>query len=159
MGTRGPAPKRSDRKLGHTSKADKAGMHVSKADGAPAVDVPEADPEWHPVAKLWFSSLAESGQSKFYEPSDWATAYVLAESISRELHPQGVVFQGEVVSYEPMAPKAGAISAWLKGMSDLMVTEGARRRAAIELQRPQPADEAQPADVTSLASWKAGMGA
>jgi hypothetical protein len=135
MGSRGPAPKRSDQR--RRSNTPAAG-EPTKAPGASKVPVPRGDSKWHPVARRWYASLAKSGQSAFYEPSDWATAYLVAESMSRELSPQGLVYQGKVVGYHTMTVKAGALSAWLQAMTVLMVTEGDRRRAALELQRPKP---------------------
>lgn len=156
----GPPPKRSDqrRRRNKTAGEQQVG-EATKAPGAAAVEVPSPDDDWHPLAKRWYESLAESGQSAFYEPSDWATAVLIAESISRELKPQGLVYQGEVVSYHTMTVKPGALGAWLKAMTDLMVTEGARRRAAMELQRPQADDgSGAPAPVTSLSSWRQQLG-
>ena len=86
-GAGGPVPKRSDqrRRRNVPTKA------VTRAAAGAALAVaPEADEGWHPVARRWFESLAASGQAVFYEASDWATAFVLAESMSREFHPQPV---------------------------------------------------------------------
>jgi hypothetical protein len=133
----------------------------TKAPGAEIVERPSADPGWHPAAVAWFESLAASGQSHFYEPSDWATAYVLAESMSRELNPQPlVVGSGEEARVElyRLPPKAASVAAWLKGMTALMATEGDRRRAALELQRPQPAGSEEGGDVTHLDDVRARLG-
>ena len=97
------------------------------------------------VAKRWYLSLAQSGQAEFYEPSDWAVAFLMAESISRDLKPQFVGFrqtgrQETVPEYAVVPLKGASLSAYLKAMTDLLVTEGARRRAGIELQRPQVED-------------------
>lgn len=133
MGTRGPAPKRSDQRR----RENKPSQEIVEVYGAAQVERPRVNSQWHPVAKRWFESLAFSGQSRFYEPSDWAAAYVLAESISRELKPQvvGVTDEGEAVRAH-VPPKGASLAAWLKGMTALLVTEGDRRRASVELQRP-----------------------
>lgn len=148
-GAGGPVPKRSDQRR---RKNPPAMGEPTKAAGAKAVPIPRADPKWHPLAMRWYGSLAKSGQSHFYEPSDWATAAVIAESMSRELSPQGIVYKGEVVSYHTMTVKAGALAAWLKGMAVLMVTEGDRRRLAMELTRPK-SDEVVP-DVTRIDDYR-----
>lgn len=109
-----------------------------------------ADPEWHPVAKAWFESLADSGQSAFYEPSDWAVARLIAESMSRDLKPQivGVTDEGEPIAYS--RPLNGAsLSAYLKGFSTLLVTEADRRRVQLELEKPKP-EPAPGADAVSI---------
>lgn len=135
MGERGPAPNRSDQRRRRNKPA--AG-DPTKAPGAAEVVRPDADPDWHPVARAWFESLAGSGQSRFYEPSDWAAAVVLAESMSRELKPQQVVIgTGDDTRIElvEQPPSGAALAAWLKGMTGLLVTEADRRRSAIELRR------------------------
>jgi hypothetical protein len=83
--------------------------------------VPEGDPSWHPVAASWFDSLKASGQSDFYEPSDWAIAVYVAEAMSRNLGDgkfSAMLFQSV-----------------MSAMSELLTTEGARRRARLELER------------------------
>lgn len=161
-GSGGPPPKRSDhrRRSNKTAGEQRVG-EATKAPGAESVPVPPADPAWHPLAIEWYESLARSGQSKFYEPSDWTTAKLLAETISRELSPQALTYQGHVTEVLPMTVKAGVLSALLKGMSDLMVTEGSRRRIALELQRPKGAESSGDGkgNVTSMAAWKESLNA
>ena len=124
-GAGGPIPKRSEQTRHRGQKA--AGDPV-KAPAGTTVGAVEADPSWHPVMRRWFESLAESGQSAFYEASDWATAAVVAETMSRDL------LDGEPV-------KAASMAAFLKGCTALLATDGDRRRAALELQRGPVVDE------------------
>lgn len=149
MGTRGPAPKRADKRLGHISKANRA---VERLPGAPVVKPPAARSDWHPVAKRWFQSLAKSGQSVYYEPADWETAWALAESMSREFKPQvvGRTGDGEPVWAE-VPPRGAALAAWRQVMASLLVTEGDRRRAGVELYREAPEEET---DVSELAEYR-----
>ncbi len=112
------------------------------------VKIPTASRTWHPAAKKWYASLAKSGQSIYYEPSDWATAFILAETMSRELKPRHVGFSETVdkktgqIETKPVSvamPINGtSMGALLKGMGVLMCTEGERRRAHLELDRPDP---------------------
>lgn len=98
----------------------------------------------HPLAREWFQSLSASGQSAFYEPSDWAMARVIAEAISREFKPQPIVVgTGEHASVEmhEMPPRGASLSAWLKAAGSLLVTEGDRRRLRIELEAKEPAQQ------------------
>jgi hypothetical protein len=44
------------------------------------IPIPDANPRWHPQAQSWFNSLKISGQSEFYEASDWAMAVVAAQT-------------------------------------------------------------------------------
>jgi hypothetical protein len=125
VGSRGPVPQRSDTLLGHVSKEQKDA--ITTAPGADVVEIPTGDPQWHPIARDWYASLAKSGQSRFYESSDWATARFLAEAMSRNL--QGGRFSAQL------------FASVMAGMSTLLVTEGDRRRVRLELQRPTPGDE------------------
>lgn len=132
-GAGGPVPKRSDqrRRKNKVAEPDKVALP------AVPVGVPPADEGWHPIARAWFESLEASGQSRFYEPSDWQTAFLLAESMSRELKPQFVGLNQE--SGEPVFAKVPikgtSLSSMLKAMTSLLVTEGDRRRARLELER------------------------
>jgi hypothetical protein len=95
----------------------------------------DADPRWHPIAKQVWSSLGESHQRAFYEPSDWATAWLVCETISREFGLKVVGFNpvtGQPVMAE-VAPTGASLAAILKGLSGLLVTQGDRLRAGLEL--------------------------
>lgn len=145
----GPPPKRSDQRR-RTNKPAKTPTKSAGATRTP--QPPRPDQKWHPAAKRWYASLAKSGQSAFYEPSDWATAWVLAESMSREFSPQPIVVgRGEAAEVQmvTLPPKGASLAAWLKGMTALLATEGDRRRAALELQRPAP-PEPEGANVSHL---------
>jgi hypothetical protein len=141
VGSRGPVPKRSDQRR----RRNEPEVPIDQAPGAPEVMVPDVDETWHPIAQNWYTSLAASGQSSFYEPSDWATAYLIAESMSRDLSPQAVGIiengprAGEVI-YDVTPVKGANLNAYLKAFGNLLVTEGDRRRASVELQRPAPED-------------------
>jgi hypothetical protein len=152
-GAGGPPPKRSSQRR----RANKPVVPVETAAAACRVEGPSANSKWHPVAKRWFESLAASGQSVFYEPSDWATAYVVAESMSRELKPQVV---GHTEDGQPimaaMPPKGASLTAWLRAVTVLMATEGDRRRLRLELARAGAAEGAE-ADVSELAEYRARL--
>lgn len=158
MGTRGPVPTRSDQRR-RTNEPD---IPVTSLDIEGPVPVPDADPAWHKVALAWFESLAASGQAKFYEPSDWATAVLVAESMSRDLSPQAIGIAektGEVVR-DVIPLKGASLSAYLRAMSVLMVTEGDRRRLSLELNRAaktaDPDEQRAGATVTDLRSRLGG---
>lgn len=157
MGTRGPVPERTEQRR----RRNKPATAVSKAAATRDVPIPVADEAWHPIARRWFESLVVSGQRRWYEPSDWATAYLIAESISRDLSPQFVgvtASAGSEPIYEVIPLKGASLSAYLKAMGNLLATEGDRRRASVELQRGAvvdvDADAADAAVVTYLAAVK-----
>lgn len=136
MGVRGPVPKRSDKRHGHRSLADREVTRSIVATPPPLVPVGDAD--WHPIAARWFASLADSGQSEFYEASDWAHAEFVAEAMSRNLA------NGRF--------SAQLFAAVLSGMTDLLTTEGARRRARFEIERELPAGGADVIDYRARVS-------
>lgn len=149
-GAGGPPPKREAQRR----RANKPVVPVETAAGAAKVEVLPANSKWHPIAKRLFESLGKSGQSVFYEPSDWAIAYLVAESISRELEPQMV---GHTVDGRPVMAavpvKGAALTAWLRAMTVLMATEGDRRRLRLELARVGAPEEAGP-DVSELTEYR-----
>lgn len=150
-GAGGPPPKRSDQRR----RTNSPGTQTAPAGDEPTI--PDADLEWHPVARMWFQSLACSGQSQFYEASDWATAYLIAEAMSRELNPQPIVIgRGESAEVEMhnLPPKGASLAAWLKAMTSLLVTEGDRRRLRLELERQGPAESEGGADVSELDEYR-----
>lgn len=144
MGARGPIGKKNEAKMGHRTKAELAGTEVVNLDEiddeliqqARSGQIPGQD-NWHPVAKHWYDSLPTSGQSIYYQPSDWAIAYMLAESISRDFKPQFVGANPETGEpiFETIPLKGASLAAYLKGFTALLATEGDRRRMQIELER------------------------
>jgi hypothetical protein len=133
-----PTPKRSDQRR----RRNKTG--VERAAAGAAIKPPPARRDWHPIARDWYRALAQSGQSQFYEATDWHQARALAELLSRALNTEG-------------KPPAMIVQAWLAGASELLTTEGARRRARVELERHVEVDEDAEAEVASLAMYKRKM--
>ncbi len=133
MGSRGPAGKRPEEKRRRNKDSGVKNEGKATADVKP----PAAKRDWHPIAKAWYKSLRDSGQSEFYEPSDWAMAQIVAESISRDLKPQVVAVPEStgVPVFETVPMKGASLSAYLKAMTALMVSEGDRRRAGMALER------------------------
>jgi len=125
MGTRGPVPKRSTAQAGHRTSAEQPDRPQVPGE----IHRPSAAGHWHRQARAWYRSLGQSGQSRYYEPSDWQQARVLAEMLSQLL----------------LSPKPSSemFKAWLAGAEQLGSTEGARRRMRIEVQRvpDEPATE------------------
>lgn len=130
-------PKRSEQQLGHRTKAEKS--RVTKVPvAADPVEAPPVDPEWHPIARDWFTSLAESGQSQFMEPSDWAAARFAAEVMTKNLASSRF--------------SAQLFAAVWTAMNDLLTTEASRRKVRMEIERGGGQDE--PADVAKLDDWR-----
>lgn len=119
MGQRGPIPKRAEDRHGHRAKAEQDALTTVTVDGE--VVKPDPDPDWHPLARQLWDSLADSGQARFYEPTDWAVAYSLMDDLSHYKH------QGR--------RSAQMLQTIMSGLSLLLVTEADRRRVSIELDR------------------------
>ena len=64
---------------------------------------PQLSEDTHPVARAWYDSLASSGQSDYYEPSDWAAAVYVAEAISRNLAARRFSHQAFATIFSAMA--------------------------------------------------------
>lgn len=141
MGDHGPIPKRSDQRR----RMNKPEIEIERAPGKPVseVEIPEADPLWLPATLRWYESLAESGQSHWYEPSDWATAWIWADLLDRELQ------RGK--------PSAMMIAQWAAGASELLTTEGARRRMRIELAKAGEGDPDKDNAVSDLEAFRKRM--
>lgn len=144
--TRGPIPKRSEERV--RRNVDSAGP-VEKVGMTGSVEVPELgdgfdtiDPEGgevytnelHPIAVDLYESMKTSGQSKYFEPSDWQMARVLVHLLSKVLH-----------SSKPSAQMLAALTTM---MSNLLLTEGDRRRVRLEVERGQV--EAQVFDMAKM---------
>ena len=118
MGTRGPVPKRDDDR----KRTNERPMETTRAAGAAEVKQPRGDGDWHPIVKRLWKAMNESGQAQFYEPSDWAVAYSVMDDLS---------------NYKRQDRRSPAmLQVIMSSLSNLLVTEGDRRRVQIELQRP-----------------------
>ena len=158
MGARGPAPKRDAERMGHRKKktVEETGGAVTSEIPAvvvqlPAVAgetysgyvIPAPDQSWHNIAMMMWDAATKSGQTIFYEPSDWASLYLLCESVSRDMGEQFVGFNpvtGEPM-YEVIPLKGSSMASYTKMMSALMMNEADRRRARIELNRDRRDEE------------------
>jgi len=136
MGTRGPIPKRSEERRRTNKPAD--AEPVTAPAGAEVL-WPEPEPEWHDLASEWYMSLQDSGQSVFYQQSDVMVARYLAEAMSRNLNASRF--------------SAQLFAAVMAGMTELLTTEGARRRVRVELERA-PAAQQAPVGVTAIADYR-----
>ncbi|HEX8626726.1 MAG TPA: hypothetical protein VF755_00955 [Catenuloplanes sp.] len=142
MGERGPVPKRADQR--RRRNGDDPITRV--AAGTPVVAPLLAFPA-HPIAQDWYDSLARSGQARFFEPSDWQAARLVAYDLTRHLH------AGRV--------SAQMLAAIWSAMGDLLTTEASRRRVRMEIDRTTTAevDAAQAAKVAVMDEYRRGVGA
>ena len=116
MGSRGPVPKRSDQRR----RVNKDGGVVERVVVSGSVEPPDP-PECASVlsGELW-DALAGSGQATFFEASDWWLARLM------------VVAVDDYVSGRKSATKLAEIRALA---TELLMSEGSRRRLRLELDR------------------------
>lgn len=140
-GSGGPPPKRSDQRRRRNTDV----MPVTTApSGANPGQMPLPDDAWHPRAHEWFVSLGQSGQSRFYEPSDWAMAKFAADLMSKL-----------AISDKPSAQMVASL---LQITTGLMVTEGDRRRLRLELARGPEVDTDEESSVANIADYMNRVG-
>lgn len=129
MASPGPIPKRSEerirRNVDETGPVERVAMSGFVA--IPELGSAEYVAGLHPIAVDLYNSLAESGQSKYYEPSDWQMARVLVHMLS-----------GVLDNSKPSAQMIASLSSL---MSSLLLTEGERRRVRLEVDRASEAAE------------------
>ena len=118
----GPAPKRESQRR----RRNKDGGQVEKGTLAVNVEQPEPPEGLHPRAESWYRSLATSGQAEFYADSDWQVALICAHAISLFMETGRATLLAEIRALQ----------------SQLLATEGERRRARLELERVEPDEEA-----------------
>jgi hypothetical protein len=143
MGSRGPVPKRSDQRRrtnqdeGPITKAP-AGRTTGRGTRRPAVRA--ADAGWHPLIQDLYNDIRKSGQSAFYEPSDYAMLRIGCEIMSGQLLSDRV--------------SAVMFASWDALMARLLVTEGDRRRMRMELEREKPENPDADAGVAQMDAWR-----
>lgn len=121
MGTRGPVPKRSEQRV----RRNKEDVPVEKVSAIGTVVPPDLDlgSDWplHPLVQSLYESLKDSAQSRYYEPSDWQLARFALHFANQLLW-----------SPKPSAQLLAEVTGML---SDLLVSEGDRRRVRLEIER------------------------
>jgi hypothetical protein len=119
-------PKRDDQRVRTNAPLIPTTTIDMSADGeveVPALDI--AHP--HPIVSDFYESLKTSGQSKYYEPSDWQHARIVCHFLSKQL------WEGK--------PSGQMLATIHSMMTEMMVSEGARRRLRMEIAREQKAGE------------------
>ncbi|AEK09203.1 hypothetical protein FGG24_gp04 [Mycobacterium phage JC27] len=121
MGVRGPVPNRSDQRVRRNK--DEYGEVTTIPSKGP-VKVPPLDFEDpHPIIVHLYRSLADSAQSVYYQPSDWSYARFT-------LH-----FADQLL--KSSKPSAQMLASVQQMLSQLLVSEGERRRVRIEVEHNQ----------------------
>lgn len=138
MGARGPVPNREENLARPRSRKGSDEQPVTKGTMKPS-HVPAPNEEWHTVARMVWDSMPQSGQSDFYQQSDWAFAYFVCEELTAYLSGERYNPKtGEMYVYRSPEMLKGLLSA----MNNLLLTEADRRRVRIELTEPEKKDDA-----------------
>lgn len=140
-GVGGPVPKPQAQRRRRNKPAVPVDTVPARGFSGPA---PRPDDAWHPIAREWFLALAESGQARFYEPSDWAMARLGAEMMSN------------LCSSD--RPSAQMLVSVLQITSGLLATEGDRRRLRLELARGAEVDADEESSVAALDDYRKRLG-
>lgn len=128
----GPPPKRSEERV----RRNKPDIPIEKVETEGHVAIPHLGLDKpHKLVKSMYDSLKVSGQAKYFEPSDWQLARITLHLLDQQL-------------------KAGRMNSQIlttifSNFSDLLVSEGARRRMRIEIERVESA-AAEPIDMAQL---------
>lgn len=139
-GSGGPPPKRQEQRRRRNTDV----VPVTTAPSGGTTNAPASEDVWHPRAREWFDSLGRSGQSRFYEASDWAMAKIAADMMTKLL--------------EADKPSAQLLASVLQLTTALMTTEGDRRRLRLELSRATEVDEDEAASVAALDDYRKRLG-
>lgn len=174
----GPVPMREDDLARPRTRGQgKAAPEITRGELFP-VKVPSAPRDWHPIAKKLFNGLKTSGQSAYYQNSDWALAYSLCDDLSRfkqqeeaadhsqeqietwyDLTPDERVAAGMDPKRPPRGHKGGSAMKLVSiygALERLLVTEGDRRRLRLELKAPVPQET--PAEVLVMEEYRRNLG-
>lgn len=140
MGTRGPVPKRADQRI----RRNKQEVPLDTVQAIGVVPIPTElgfdDP--HPLVTDLFLSMRESAQSRYFEPSDWAYAKFA-------LHFADFLLKSQ-------RPSAQLLASVQTMLTDLLVSEGSRRRVRLEVERSESAGAVL--DVADLFRARLGQG-
>lgn len=94
----------------------------------------------HPLVQDFYDSLAISGQSRYYEPSDWQRARIMCWSLSK--------------MFDSGRPSGQLLAALQKDMADLLVSEAERRRVRMEIERGAQDTSVDAARVAQMAEYR-----
>lgn len=136
MNLTGPIPKREEQRVGSGS-----GEPITKIAMEGEVKAPSLRQYQNmltqPLTKGFWESLKESGQAKYYEPSDWMTALTALHLLDLQIRPY--INKEQKLVYGSVSPTM--VAAVWQMLTSIAVTEGERRRLRIEVDRSTGVDE------------------
>lgn len=141
MSRTGPVPKRSSERV----RRNKPDVPIEKVEAIGLVEPPPLGlRKPRKLIEDMYEAMKESAQSKYYEPSDWAFARITLALLDEQLK----------------APKANSqiVATIMSNFGDLLVTEGERRRARMEIERSDSAPADNVVDVAAVFAERAAQG-
>jgi hypothetical protein len=151
VGYRGPTPKRDSERI----RRNIPEVPTETIQVIGTVEIPELGDigfmgEIHPLVSDMYQAMKDSACAKFFEPTDWCYARLALHTLNAEL--VSAAHQGRPIG----AMKTTAINQML---SALLLTEGDRRRARLEIERAQTGDAGgKVLDVTDLLKQRLAAG-
>lgn len=132
MGIYGPIPNRSDQRVRRN-----IGDPIDKVTAIGKVKVPDLFiGDAHPLVKDVYESLKNSAQTQYYEESDWQYARLTLFFLNQQLW-----------AGRPSAQMLATLSGML---SNLLMTEGDRRRVRIEIERQTRGPQATVTSISDI---------
>src|ERR1044072_2919527 len=118
MGQRGPIPNRSEDLARPRERKGGGAKAPTKGISRPCKP-PNAPREWHPIARRVWDAAKDSGQCDFYEASDWPPLPPLCDALDH---------------FKRASQRSAQMAQTIySALGNLLLTEGDRRRAGIEL--------------------------
>lgn len=150
MGVRGPIGKRDEERIRRNIPEDPTVTIQMPG----VVKIPELGDvshlgETHPIVTEMYESMTQSASVKYYEPTDWQFARLALYTLNQELI--AAQHNGKPVG----AMKLTAINQML---SALLLTEGDRRRARLEIERAPAEASGKVLDVTDMLKQRLASG-
>jgi len=133
----GPPPKRQDQRRRRNATDPVTTVKLTHSVPVPDLGLDNV----HPLARDLYNSLKESGQSMYYEPSDWQRARLMVDMLSNLL-------------YDPVKRSSMMYTAIQQDLKDLMVCEADRRRLKLEVERGSADTSEQDARVSQMAAYR-----
>lgn len=117
-----PVPKRSEERV----RRNKPDVPLEKVEVEGEVKVPPLGiTKPHKMVSQIYTSMKQSGQAKYFEPTDWAFARMTLHLLDEQL--------------KSGRKNSQILTTIMSNLSDLLVSEGARRRMRIEIDRVESA--------------------
>jgi hypothetical protein len=142
----GPIPKRDDQRI----RRNTPDVPVDKVTAIGRVPIPNLDiAHAHQLVVDLYESLKNSAQNRFYESSDWAYARLVMYALNEEL----------TATWKDGSPKpmsAVKLQVINQMMASLMMTEGERRRARLEIERDQTGASGEVVQISDLFKQRLG---